>query len=333
MQKSENLIEQFAEAQEYKRHSDDVHKHCHKHKHKHRHKKHRHERTISLSKSSRLSHILSLATITLSLTLVEYFIVIGNLNFYTNGLITVIFGALMLTVYMTVSNLTANDIGLFPNKWAILSGIKNSLKFNILPIAAVLAGEYYYLENYHGGAKIDIYFSPFPFFGSLPVYIFGLLIYIIPTAIYVIFQETLFRGVMLKLGRREFGYWSTATFVSVFYALMHTVIALSSVIFEQSKANIIIYSLFYLFVSFALSMKWFYCTRATNFIWLSAFDHFVFSLLSLVHITDADGTTDEMLIIRLFVVQLLSCIICAFYCKNKHRRNRQLRAEKYKLHD
>ncbi len=330
MQKSKNLIEQFAEAQEYESHFDDVHKHSHKHKHKHRHK---HERTISLSKSNRLSHILSLATITLSLTVIEYFIIIGSLNFYTNGLITVIFGTLILTVYMTVSNLTTNNIGLFPNKWAILSGIKNSLKFNILPIAAVLAGEYYYLKYYHGGAQINIYFSSFPFSDGLPVYILGLLIYIIPTALFVIFQETLFRGVMLKLGRREFGYWSTAALVSVFYAVMHTVIALSSIIFEPSKASIIIYSLFYLLVSFALSIKWFYCTRATNFIWLSIFDHFVFSLLSLVHITDASGTTDELLIIRLFVVQLLSCIICAFYCQNKHRRNRQLRDEKYKLHD
>ena len=132
----------------------------------------------------------------------------------------------------------------------------------------------------------------------------------------------------MKMGKGKFGFWQTATIVSIFYSVWYLVVPLSRLTAGYSFSQITALCIFYLIFEFALSIKWCMCSRATGSIWLGLFDHLFFNLIinavHVINMTDTSVFTDNYRNYRLILIQIFSFIICFSYYKMKMRKKERL---------
>ena len=144
--------------------------------------------------------------------------------------------------------------------------------------------------------------------------------------------ESLFRGILMKMGKAKFGFWQTTVIVSIFYSIWYLIIPLSKVTNGYKPLQLLSLCVFYLIFEFFVSIKWCMCLRATGSIWLSVFDHFIFTTaVSLIRVVNLEpgviNNIDSMRNYRLIVIQLISFVFCYLYYRKKMRRKERLLLE------
>lgn len=276
-----------------------------------------------------LSKMLNVFLFCMIVNVVEYFFLINYLGVQTRGALGKALGAMIILGYMYVARLKPHNVGLSTNPRAVKSGIRNAVIFNIAIIPAYII-EYAVMKLFMGKdvlIRVFAYNSPISDVGPF-YFIANILLLIAVTALSALMLEVLFRGILIKMGKGKFGFWQTAVIVSLFYSLWYLVIPLSKLVGGYSLKQIIPLCIFYIVFEFFVSLKWCMCSRATGSIWLSVFDHFVFTfvvnLTHVINMTDQINVLDTYRNYRLIIIQAISFIICFSYYKMKMRKKEKL---------
>ncbi len=276
-----------------------------------------------------LSKMLNVFLFCMIVNVVEYFVIINYLHIPTKGALGKLLGALIILGYMYTARLKPHNIGLSTNPRAIRGGIRNALIFNLAIIPAYIL-EYLYLVLIK---RKDVIIRIFAYDAAISevgfvYFLANILLLVVITALSVVMLEVLFRGILTKMGKGKFGFWQTAVIVSIFYSIWYLVVPLSKLTAGYSMSQIISLCIFYLVFEFFLSLKWCMCSRATGSIWLSVFDHFIFNfsvnLIHVINMSDTLNPTDNYRNYRLIVIQIVSFIICFSYYKMKMRKKEKL---------
>ena len=260
---------------------------------------------------------------------VEYFFLINYLGIPTKGVVSKIAGILIILGYMYSARLKPANVGLSTNPKAIIGAIKNAAIFNLAIIPAYII-EYIYLliKGTDPIIRIFAYTASYSQVGAV-YYIANILLLLIINTVSIVMLEVLFRGILMKMGKGKFGFWQTATIISVFYSLWYLIVPLSKVTAGYKPSQITVLCIFYLVFEFFLSIKWCMCTRATGSIWLALFDHLFFNILvAMIHVIETqEGLTNYIDVnrnYRLIIIQIISFALCFVYYKKKMRKKEQL---------
>lgn len=275
-----------------------------------------------------LSKMLNVFLFCMLVNIGEYFYLINYLGIPTKGAVGKLLGALIIIGYMYSARLKPHNVGLSTNPRAIISGIRNSLIFNI-PIIPAYIVEIIILTLMGKNIIVRVYAYDAPVSEVGFIYAFAnILLLIVITVLSALMLEVLFRGILMKMGKGKFGFWQTATIVSIFYSVWYLVVPLSRLTAGYSFSQITALCIFYLIFEFALSIKWCMCSRATGSIWLGLFDHLFFNLIinsvHVINMTDTSVFTDNYRNYRLILIQIFSFIICFSYYKMKMRKKERL---------
>ncbi len=275
-----------------------------------------------------LSKMLNVFLFCMIVNIGEYFYLINYLGIPTKGAVGKLLGALIIIAYMYTARLKPHNVGLSTNSRAIASGVRNALIFNIPMIPAYII-EVIILALMGKKIIVRVYAYDAPVSEVGFIYAAAnVLLLIVITVLSALMLEVLFRGILMKMGKGKFGFWQTATIVSVFYSIWYLVVPLSKLTGGYSFGQIIALCIFYLIFEFVLSIKWCMCSRATGSIWLGLFDHLFFNLfINLVHVvnmTDTSVFTDNYRNYRLILIQAISFAICFSYYKLKMRKKERL---------
>ncbi len=275
-----------------------------------------------------LSKMLNVFLFCMIVNIGEYFYLINYLGIPTKGAVGKLLGALIIIAYMYTARLKPHNVGLSTNPRAITSGVRNSLIFNIPMIPAYII-EVIILALMGKKIIVRVYAYDAPVSDVGFIYaIANVLLLIVITVLSALMLEVLFRGILMKMGKGKFGFWQTATIVSIFYSVWYLVVPLSKLTSGYSFGQIAALCIFYLIFEFMLSIKWCMCSRATGSIWLGLFDHLFFNLfINLVHVvnmTDTSVFTDNYRNYRLILIQAISFAICFSYYKLKMRKKERL---------
>lgn len=287
----------------------------------------------SIIQDKTLNKMLNVFLICLIINALEYFVLINRFGIVTKGAIGKLIGAGVIFYYMYKARLKPHNVGLSSNKRAVWGGIKNAVIFNTALIPAYMI-EIFILSVIK---KQDITLTVFAYTANYssvgPIYwAANILLLVIINLVSALMLEILFRGILMKMGKSKFGFWQTSVIVSVFYAIWYLLIPLSKVIIGVKPYQLISLCVFYLLFEFAVSMKWCMCSRATGSIWLSFFDHFIFTTaVGLVRVVNLMPNTvnnvDPWRNYRLILIQVISFILCFIYYKKKMRRKERLLQE------
>ncbi len=272
-----------------------------------------------------LSKMLNVFIFCMIVNVIEYFVLINYLGIPTRGAIGKLLGALIIMGYMYTVRLKPHNLGLSTNPRAITGGIRNALIFNLAIIPAYII-EYIFMKfSKEKDVLIRIFAYDSPFSEVGPIYFIAyIILLLLISALSVVMLETLFRGILMKIGKGKFGFWQTAVIVSIFYSIWYLVVPLSKLTAGYKPIDIISLCVFYLIFEFVLSIKWCMCSRATGSIWLGLFDHLIFNvsvnLIHIINMTDKTVHTDQYRNYRLILIQLVSFAICFSYYKMKMRK-------------
>lgn len=301
----------------------------------HHHGKRRKKRSffktfVSIFTDKTLNKMMNVFLFCLIVNAVEYFVLINRFGIPTKGAIGKILGLLIILGYMYFARLKLHNVGLTSRVRPLLSGLRGALLFNLAIIPAYIIEYIYYLiKGQHVIIRVFAYTESFSKVGAIH-FIANILLLVAINAVSAVMLEVLFRGILMKMGKAKFGFWQTATIVSIFYSLWYLIVPLSKVTAGYSPKGVLTLCIFYLIFEFFMSIKWCMCARATGSIWLSLFDHFFFTtLVGLVRIVNTtpglSNYIDVLRNYRLIVIQVISFAICyAYYKRKMHKKEKML---------
>lgn len=285
---------------------------------------------VSIITDKTLNKMMNVFLYCLIVNAFEYFVLINRFGIPTRGAIGKVLGILIILGYMYFYGQKLHSIGLNTRLKPLLSGIRGAVLFNLAIIPAyVIECIYYLIKKEHIIIRVFAYTQAYSEVGAAD-FIANILLLIAINALSAVMLEVLFRGILMKMGKAKFGFWQTAAVVSVFYSLWYLTVPLSKVTAGYSPRSIFSLCIFYLIFEFFISIKWCMCKRATGSIWLSVFDHFIFTtVVGLVRVVNTTPGLSNYIDVkrnyRLIVIQAISFAICyAYYKRKMHRKEKML---------
>jgi membrane protease YdiL (CAAX protease family) len=240
-------------------------------------------------------------------------------TFFGENFIHKVFGVLVIVTVVQATGIGWKAIGFRKNVFLSL-GV--GLLFAAATFALAYAVEAGILFSSGHSVQMQVFVSGFSLNGETMKYTGTefILMCIGFNIINVIMEEGVFRGLFTKITSYNHSARFTLIFQSVLFGLWHIIAPLRSFIDREiSLPSFLLLSIGYTVLSGMMGIKWGLLYRMTDTLYVGMADHFFNNCIAtnLLHVVTDTGT-DEMMMIRVLVAQIISfMVVCIVYKKKK----------------
>ena len=244
-------------------------------------------------------------------------------TFFGENFINKLFGIFVLWIVLRILRWQLNDIGF--SKVRLLRNIAFGLLLALMTFFVAYTIEYLVLKNQGNTVKFGFFTTGFSLNGESEIHrgIGFILMCVCFNVINVIMEEGTFRGLFYGIIKTDHSMKAAMLIQALLFGIWHIVTPLHNLIDRDiNLGGFIGLSIGYVILAGIMGVKWALMYRMTGSLYAGMADHFFNNCIAtnLLHLSTSNGT-DEMMIIRVLIAQLLSfavvVIIWKFYYQKR----------------
>lgn len=176
------------------------------------------------------------------------------------------------------------------------------------------------------GPTLQLYVTSYSIDGNIgnQTGLFFIFICIIGNIINVAMEESIFRGLFIKLAETKYSFIKSIVLSSILFGVWHIAAPVRNLLDgEISAAGAVLYAIMLTLTSGIAGVKFCLLTKITGSLWMPMADHFLNNtIINVLHIVTIYGA-DELQVIRISIAQAVSFLVVLFiYWKSgAHHKN------------
>ncbi|HPF28710.1 MAG TPA: CPBP family intramembrane metalloprotease [Lachnospiraceae bacterium] len=251
---------------------------------------------------------------------IEFMVLKTDQTMIAENVICKLFCILMVATVLALTEQKWSDIGFKLN--GMWKGMKCGFALGIITFAVSYLIEFIVLELNGKNPYLSFYITNFTMSEAnvTGISIWTLLICVVGNAINVWGEESLFRGLFIKLGTKALGTKGANMLQALLFGVWHMVsVVLWVMEGSMTISQAVIFGLGYLVLAWILAYEWGICATLTGTVWVGVFEHFFNNFIAnSLHVLTDTGA-DELQIVRIVISNILSLTIVLIVSKVKER--------------
>ena len=253
---------------------------------------------------------------------IEFLYVRTDQTIVADNIGTKLFCILTIVIVLRRSNFRLADIGFCTKR--MLRSILSGLALGVITFGISYFVEILFLRSQGHHISLQFFVSNFALTGAttqVTATFVALSICVAVNIINVLAEEGLFRGIILKLGKERFGFFTANCIQAALFGVWHIVMVVLGIydgLMDISTA--VIMAIGYVILAGILGLEWGLCVSMSGTLWVGISEHFFNNFIgNTLHVVTESGT-DELQIARIVLSNILSLAIVLIVSRCKKEK-------------